>query len=217
MKFVGAAIALAVTASAAMFIGLVGLVAIVAGGIGGLSSAPIDSYSLPVPADALSMATLVEPHHDYAAWDGSVPVGTAVFAMTSGVVATVRIAGVYPTDPNRCGNTIVIAGDDGASYIYCHLAAIAVHAVERVSPGQQIALSGGTPGAPGAGNTTGAHLHVAVRVGGTAVCPQPLLLAIALGRPIALASAPGAGCERGEATTDWSRWLGINPIPEDRS
>jgi hypothetical protein len=87
----------------------------------------------------------------------------------------------------------------------------------RVVAGQQIGLSGGAPGAVGAGNTTGPHLHLAVRTDGTPVCPQPLLLAIAIGRPMAPFAAPSTGCVTGATTTDWPRWLDLHPNQEDNS
>ena len=122
-------------------------------------------------------------------------------------ITTASSAGVYPTDPNRCGNTVILAGVDGATYTYCHLSQFAVRPGQVVGAGSLIGLSGGQPGAPGAGNTTGPHLHLGIRVGGAAVCPQPLLLAIARQTPINPAVAPSAGCVQGRPTTDWSAWL----------
>lgn len=217
MKLIAATTAIAVTASVSLLLGLVGLVAIVTGGVGSNSRVADGVYSLPIPSTAISTASLVEAHHDYAAWDGTVPVDTPVLAMTSGVVTTVITAGVYPADPNRCGNTIVIVGDDGASYVYCHLSAIDASEDMRVAAGQQIGLSGGAPGTVGAGNTTGPHLHLAVRTEGTPVCPQPLLLAIAMSRPITPSAAPSTGCVSGATATDWSRWLDLQPNPEYNS
>lgn len=167
----------------------------------------VGSYALPVPVGAVAEADLVERHHDYPAWDAPVPVGTPVFAVTDGTVATAAEAGVYPADPNRCGSTLVIAGVDGADYVYCHLSALAVTAGQTIAAGTLVAYSGGQPGAPGAGNTTGPHLHLAIQIAGSAVCPQPVLLAISQGQPTAPALAPTSGCVSGAPSLDWPRWL----------
>lgn len=175
---------------------------------GPLASAavPVAGYSLPVPAGIADESGLVRPHHDYPAWDTPAPAGAAVFAMVAGTVNLTH-AGGYPADPNRCGNTVTLAGVDGVSYTYCHLSAFAVIPGQIVGAGTLVGLTGGVPGTVGAGNTTGPHLHLAIRVGGASVCPQPLLLAIARGTPINPAIAPSAGCVGGRAQTNWSGWL----------
>ncbi|MEZ5230266.1 MAG: M23 family metallopeptidase [Acidimicrobiales bacterium] len=103
--------------------------------------------------------------------------------------------------------TVIITGTDGATYTYCHLSAVAVAAGDDVTAGQAIGLSGGQPGAPGAGNTTGPHLHLGIRVYGQSVCPQPLLLAILRGTPIPPTAAPTSGCYHPGPATDWPNWL----------
>ena len=125
------------------------------------------------------------------------------------VAGTVNLthSGVYPVDPNRCGNTVTLAGVDGVSYTYCHLSAFAVIPGQVVGAGTLVGWTGGVPGTVGAGNTTGPHLHLGIRVGGVSVCPQPLLLAIARETPISPAIAPSAGCVSGRAQTNWSGWL----------
>ena len=179
------------------------------------TAAPVaGGYALPVPSPAISPTDLIEPHHDYPAWDAPVPVGTPVLAITSGTVVTASAAGIYPSDPNRCGSMVAIAGADGAHYVYCHLSTIAVSSDQSVDAGTPIGFSGGLPGASGAGNTTGAHLHLGVRVAGAAICPQPILLAIAQGHPIAPSLAPTTGCVSGDQTVDWSHWLHQRPHAE---
>ncbi len=165
---------------------------------GPLASAavPVAGYALPVAAALVSDAILLRSHHDYPAWDAPVPVGLPLSAMVPGTVTTTR-ASVYPADPNRCGNTVSLAGVDGVAYTHCHLSAVAVENGRVVDAGTLLGLSGGVPGTVGAGNTTGPYLHPAGRVGGGSVCPQPLLLAIARGTPINPAVAPAAGCVTG--------------------
>ena len=152
-------------------------------------------YAYPLPAAYATPALAGRSHHTYPAWDAGVPLGTPLFAMTTGTVVTAHAtAGRFPADPNRCGNTVTIAGIDGATYTYCHLTSVAVSVGQTVLPGTTVGGSGGQPGARGAGNTTGPHLHLGIRVAGSSVCPQQLLLGILVGAPIAPASLPRSGC-----------------------
>lgn len=166
-------------------------------------------YALPLPGEFSTTELLSRPHHHYPAWDAATPVGTPVFAITASTV-TVALgdAGIYtPGGPGRCGNTIVLAGADGAAYIYCHLSAVLAVPGQAVAAGQLIGTTGGTPGTPGAGNTTGPHLHFGIRLLGRSVCPQPLLLSVLFSRPISPDVLPDSGCIGGRPTTDWVTWL----------
>ena len=168
----------------------------------------VAGYAYPAPAAYATEAIAVRSHHDYPAHDIGMPVGTPLFAMVDGRVnAAIGNAGIYPASGGRCGNTITIAGTDGATYTYCHLSAVAVAVGDDVNAGQTIGLSGGQPGTPGAGNTTGPHLHLGIRVYGQSVCPQPLMLAILRGTPIPPTAAPTSGCYHPGPTTDWPTWL----------
>ena len=171
------------------------------------AASPLAGHALPIPASLVDEAMLTQPHHDYPASDLPVPFGTPLFAMVDGTVVTATAAGTYPTDPNRCGTTIAIAGNDGAHYLYCHLSQLTVTFGQAITAGTLIGLSGGQPGTPGAGNTTGPHLHLALRINGTPVCPQPLLLATYHQQTFAPADAPTTGCIDGSPLTDWARWL----------
>ncbi|MER5181977.1 M23 family metallopeptidase [Streptomyces sp. NPDC002896] len=76
--------------------------------------------------------------------------GTPVHSVGSGTVVTAGWGGSY-------GNQIVIKMNDGTYTQYGHLSSIAVSVGQKVTPGQQIALSGAT------GNVTGPHLHFEAR------------------------------------------------------
>lgn len=171
----------------------------------------VAGYAYPVPQAYATEAIATRSHHDYPAIDIGMPVGTPLFASVDGTITTaIGSAGVYlPGGPRRCGNTVILAGIDGAIYTYCHLSTVAVAPGDAVTAGQPIALSGGQPGAPGAGNTTAPHLHYSVRAYGQSVCPQPLLLAITRATPIPPQAAPSHGCSSPGPTTDWSSWLDI--------
>ena len=171
------------------------------------AAVPVDGYALPVPASYASESTLTRPHHDYPAYDLGIPAGTPLFSMVAGTVTTASTASIYPTDPNRCGTTVIVEGVDGARYTYCHLTRLLAAPGQVVAAGSPLGLSGGEPGTLGAGNTTGPHLHLGIRFSGRSICPQPLLLAIHRGQPINPAAAPSAGCIQGQPTTNWSQWL----------
>lgn len=169
----------------------------------------VAGYAYPVPSEHATVAVATRSHHDYPAIDIGMPVGTSVFAMVDGIVTSaIGSAGVYvPGGSGRCGNTLVVSGTDGATYTYCHLSAVAVDVGDPVTAGQAVGLSGGQPGAPGAGNTTGPHLHLSIRVYGQAVCPQPVMLSILRGVPIPATAAPSRGCFHPGPSTDWVAWL----------
>lgn len=76
--------------------------------------------------------------------------GTTVHAVGSGTVVEAGWGGAY-------GNNVVIKMNDGSYTQYGHLSSIGVSVGQRVTPGQQIGLSGST------GNTTGPHLHFEAR------------------------------------------------------
>jgi murein DD-endopeptidase MepM/ murein hydrolase activator NlpD len=76
--------------------------------------------------------------------------GTSVHAVGMGEVVEAGWGGSY-------GNNIVIKMDDGTYTQYGHLSSIGVSVGQKVTPGQQIGLSGAT------GNVTGPHLHFEAR------------------------------------------------------
>ncbi|MBZ9571871.1 LysM peptidoglycan-binding domain-containing protein [Patescibacteria group bacterium] len=61
------------------------------------------------------------------------------------------------------GNYLTVLHPNGVVTMYGHIASSLVSPGEQVSQGQMIALMGGQPGTPGAGRSTGCHLHFGVR------------------------------------------------------
>jgi murein DD-endopeptidase MepM/ murein hydrolase activator NlpD len=117
---------------------------------------------------------LTKPHHDYPAADIPVPQGSPVYAVTGGQILAVTALN------STCGNGIVLAGNDGFRYIFCHGSQLLVTAGQSVVVGQTIMLSGST------GDATGPHLHFGVETAaGKNMCPQPLLVAWYRGIPAA--------------------------------
>ena len=68
---------------------------------------------------------------------------------------------VIETTVPAIGNNgaIYIQHDDGSKSRYLHMSAVAVSPGERVEAGGFLGKTGGQPGTPGAGPTTGPHLH----------------------------------------------------------
>lgn len=84
--------------------------------------------------------------------------GEPIFAAAGGAILKVK----YGYN-NGAGNTVTILHPNGVVTAYGHLQTILVSAGQTVSQGQTIALMGGQPGTPGAGNSTGCHLHFGVQ------------------------------------------------------
>lgn len=99
-----------------------------------------------------------------------VPQGSAVYAAADGVVFLVR-------DGGTTGYSYILIGHrDSYATLYGHVSQALVSAGQEVSAGEQIALSGGTPGTHGAGPmTTAAHLHFEVIRGGVNIDPKSVL------------------------------------------
>jgi len=147
--------------------------------------AATDNYTLPLERRWYDQHPqwFTKPHHDYPAADIPVPTGTPLFAVTSGTVVGTPTSG-------KCGVGILFNGDDGAQYVYCHgqPGSQKVRVGDRVTVSQHILDSAST------GNSTGPHLHFGIRIDGVNRCPQPLLAAIAEGRPPSPSELPTSGC-----------------------
>ena len=100
--------------------------------------------------------------------DIAAPIGTPIYAATSGVVQRAGAATGF-------GQAVYIRGSDGAVTVYGHVNRYFVQAGERVSAGEQIAEVGNR------GQSTGPHLHFEVHPGGGmysgAVDPVPWMAA----------------------------------------
>ena len=162
----------------------------VAASYAGLSSGGSGPYTLPVERAVFDSNPdyLTRPHHDYPAIDIPVAVGTPVYAVTDGTILAAA------DDGGACGGTVILEGNDGNRYTYCHASRVLVSPGQTVAGGNLLLLSGGQPGAPGAGDSTGPHLHFGISVSGIAVCPQGLLAAWMNGDQRGPATAPTSGC-----------------------
>lgn len=144
-------------------------------------------YSLPVDKQWYTKYKnwFTKPHHDYPAADLPVPTGTPIYSMTGGIITSAPAGG-------GCGQGVVIKGDDGAEYVYCHGsdggAITGAKKGDRVKAGQLIMRSAST------GNSTGPHLHLGIKIKNNRYCPQTLLVGIAEGNIPNVASLPTNGC-----------------------
>jgi murein DD-endopeptidase MepM/ murein hydrolase activator NlpD len=97
------------------------------------------------------------------------PAGTPVKSSAPGYVAWVKLGNLY-------GNYLLIIHADGVATLYAHLSKILVSTDDFVARGETVALSGGQPGTPGAGLSTGPHLHFEVRKDGIPTNPMNYLI-----------------------------------------
>jgi murein DD-endopeptidase MepM/ murein hydrolase activator NlpD len=91
--------------------------------------------------------------------DIAAPIGTPIYAATSGVVKRVGAATGF-------GQAVYILGNDGAVTVYGHVNKFHVTVGERVSVGERIADVGNR------GQSTGPHLHFEVHTGGAMYANQ---------------------------------------------
>jgi len=103
--------------------------------------------------------------------DYPIPAGTPVRAAKGGTIISASTISGY-------GNTIIIDHGNGVTTRYAHLRQF-LKTTGTVQQGEIIARSGGVPGEPGAGTSTGAHLHFEVRMNGVSVNPEAYLAAAA--------------------------------------
>jgi LysM repeat protein len=139
----------------------------------GIIPAPIIKYTAPasVPlADSYFICPISSPCritqrlHWYNAIDFSHGnCGESILAAAGGQVLKVRLTNSTSRWAfGGAGNTISILHPNGVVTSYGHVAVSLVNPGDQVSQGQIIALMGGLPGTPGAGLSTGCHLHFGV-------------------------------------------------------
>ena len=97
---------------------------------------------------------------DHGGVDLAVPVGSYVGAVGAGTVGTVVF------DHPVAGHYVEVDHGGGTWSRYLHLSRIDVKKGQPVKVGEQLGVSGGGPGQPGAGRSTGPHLHLEIWQGG---------------------------------------------------
>lgn len=106
---------------------------------------------------------------EHSGLDIPIPYGTEVESAAPGYVAWTRTGRMY-------GNYVMVIHANGIATLYAHLSRISVEPDQFVARGSTIGLSGGVPGTPGAGLSTGAHLHFEVRLNGIPTDPLGYLV-----------------------------------------
>jgi len=127
----------------------------------------VEAFGMPLPSGSFRSGSKFGAQRDgykHQGVDLPVAQGTPVFATQDGQVIFASNAGAY-------GNLVKINHGAGTETRYGHLSRFAVKDGDPVKKGDIIGYSGGKPGAPGAGRSTGAHLHYEVRVNGKPVDP----------------------------------------------
>ncbi|MGW0609506.1 M23 family metallopeptidase [Streptomyces sp. NPDC002788] len=114
----------------------------------------LNSFQSPIPGSYVSTGYksggAIWSSGSHTGIDFHAATGTSVHAVGMGTVVEAGWGGSY-------GNQVVIKMNDGTYTQYGHLSSIGVSVGQRVTPGQQIGLSGAT------GNVTGPHLHFEAR------------------------------------------------------
>lgn len=130
------------------------------------------------------MATLYYPFplSTVTEWPGQRPgsyhIGTD-FGIAQGTPLRATVDGVCSRWTDNYGAYIIdIVADDGLLVRNGHLSRIDVSNGQRVTAGQIIGLTGGAPGTPGAGWSTGPHLHWELRRGSSWFDPRKMVPAV---------------------------------------
>ena len=105
-----------------------------------------------------SACRITQGLHWYNAVDFGGHCGDSIYAAAGGTVQRVR----YGWN-GGAGNYVTILHPNGVVTMYGHIQASLVKPGQEVSQGERIAIMGGRPGMPGAGISTGCHVHFGVR------------------------------------------------------
>jgi murein DD-endopeptidase MepM/ murein hydrolase activator NlpD len=127
----------------------------------------------PVPVSKIT-ATFHDPTYPFKnlfqhpGVDVRADVGTPIHAAGGGYVAWTKLGRMY-------GNYIMVIHPGNLATVYGHMSKFNVKPGTYVERGDIIGFSGGMPGMPGAGLSTGPHLHFEVRQDGIPVDPMGFL------------------------------------------
>lgn len=89
--------------------------------------------------------------------------GEPIYAAAAGEVLKVKLTNSTSRSAfGGAGNNLTILHPNGVVTFYGHLQVALVNPGDYVSQGQMVATVGGQPGTPGAGKSTGCHLHFGV-------------------------------------------------------
>lgn len=126
------------------------------------SGIPPGSFGWPADGGSINMPYGGYPGHTGADITFSGIFGTPVRASADGIVVVAKYGPGY-------GNHIIIEHGGGIQTLYAHCNTLTVGVGQEVSRGEQIGTVGRT------GWATGPHVHLEIRINGTAVNPAPYL------------------------------------------
>jgi len=129
---------------------------------GGKMTWPAPGYSRITSEYGNRIHPVLKTKKFHAGMDIGVPSGNKIVAAAGGTVIKAAYSGSY-------GNMVMIDHGGGIVTLYAHNTKLLVKKGDKVSAGQQIAVSGAT------GRVTGPHLHFEVRVNGNYVNPRNYL------------------------------------------
>lgn len=104
----------------------------------------------------------------HAGIDFACPVGTQAQSITDGVISKIA------NDP-MLGESIRVNTAGGREWVYGHLSQVNVTYGQHVSSGDVLGLTGGIPGTPGAGHSTGPHIHISMLQNGQMIDPTQMI------------------------------------------
>ena len=139
----------------------IGDILIIPGGKMPKTSQPSSYVSIPLGSSYFicphNACRITQGLHWYNAIDFGGKCGDPLFAAAAGTVQRIR----YGWN-GGAGNYLTILHPNGVVTMYGHLQTVLVSVGQSVSQGDIIAFMGGQPGTPGAGNSTGCHVHFEV-------------------------------------------------------
>jgi len=100
--------------------------------------------------------------------DFATPVGTIAQSVSDGVINKI-------SENPMLGENIRVTASDGKEWVYGHLSQVNVSYGQHVARGDTLGLTGGAIGSPGAGHTTGPHIHVSMLKDGVIADPTSAL------------------------------------------
>ena len=100
--------------------------------------------------------------------DYACPLGTPAQSVSDGIVNKI-------SENPMLGENIRVTASGNREWVYGHLSKVDVTTGQHVASGDVIGLTGGVPGMPGAGHSTGAHIHISMLSDGKIVDPTVML------------------------------------------
>lgn len=147
----------------------VGDILIIPNGVMPTTVAPSTYVPIPLPSSYFicpiaAPCRITQGLHYYNAIDFSHGTcGEPIYAAAGGTVLKVKLTNSTSRWAfSGGGNNLTILHPNGVVTYYGHLQTSLVSSGDQVSQGQRIALMGGQPGTPGAGKSTGCHVHFGV-------------------------------------------------------